>query len=235
MIGYVETTQSRMKYLCDYLGDSTSTTFNNCDNSGLKKVMVNVTPEWIEKLQAFREDYFPILEVEKRGTHLVDGVAASYYGFSNVGASLHRCKYENGGDFPDFLLRLTLKAFRKKFEQEIFDWILYVPPTKSGDLVRNFATKVSQVLKFPISHKLIKHRVTGEQKIFESAYLKVDNVKDAFIYSLPDEIMGKSILLIDDIFDSGATIREIGRYLTNLGASKIAPLVIARTVGGDLI
>jgi len=60
-------------------------------------------------------------------------------------------------------------------------------------------------------------------------------VKDAFIFSLPDEIKGKNILLFDDIFDSGATIKEIGRYLTKLGASKIAPLVIARTVGGDLL
>jgi ATP-dependent DNA helicase RecQ len=41
--------------------------------------------------------------------------------------------------------------------------------------------------------------------------------------------------LIDDIFDSGATIKEIGRYLSNFGASKIATLVIARTVGGDLV
>jgi len=40
--------------------------------------------------------------------------------------------------------------------------------------------------------------------------------------------------LIDDIFDSGATIKEIGRYLTNAGAQIIAPLVIAKTVGGDI-
>ncbi len=56
-----------------------------------------------------------------------------------------------------------------------------------------------------------------------------------FIHKVPDEIKGKTVLLIDDIFDSGATIKEIGRYLTNLGVSKIAPLVIAKTVGGDLV
>lgn len=235
MIEYVETTQSRMKYLCDYLGDSSFHSFNNCDNTGLKKITGIVTPEWFQKLQDFREDYFPELEVETRGTHLVNGVAASYYGVSNVGAALHRSKYENGGDFPDFLLRLILKAFRKKFGQEKFDLILYVPPTKSGDLVKNFAMKVSQVLKFPISHNLTKQRITNEQKVFENSYLKSDNVKNAFMYKIPDEIKGKSILLIDDIFDSGATIMEIGRYLTNLGVLKIVPLVIARTVGGDLV
>ena len=166
---------------------------------------------------------------------LVNGVAASYYGVSNVGAALHRSKYENGGDYPDFLLRLILKAYRKKFGQEIYDLVLYVPPTKSGDLVKNFASKVSQVLKFPISHNLNKIRQTKEQKIFENGYLKSDNVSGAFSYSAPDEICGKSILLIDDIFDSGSTIKEIGKYLSNLGALRIAPLVIARTVGGDLV
>ena len=50
----------------------------------------------------------------------------------------------------------------------------------------------------------------------------------------PEEVIGKTILLIDDIFDSGATIKEIGKYLSNLEALKIAPLVIARTVGGDI-
>jgi ATP-dependent DNA helicase RecQ len=48
-------------------------------------------------------------------------------------------------------------------------------------------------------------------------------------------ISGKKILLMDDIFDSGATVKEIGKYLTSLGAEKIAPLVIAKTVGGDVV
>jgi ATP-dependent DNA helicase RecQ len=235
MIEYVETTLSRMKYLCDYLGDRSSKTFTNCDNTGLKKITVTVTPEWAQKLQDFREDYFPELAVETRGTNLINGVAASYYGVSNVGNALHCSKYEDGGDFPDFLLKLILKAYRKKFRQDTFDLILYVPPTKSGDLVKNFAFKVSQVFKFPISHNLVKKRETSEQKNFENTLLKADNVKDAFVYENPAEIRGKSILLIDDIFDSGATVKEIGRYLTNLGASKIAPLIIARTVGGDLL
>lgn len=235
MIGYVEITGSRMKYLCDFLGDSNNQTYNNCDNTGLQKLKVTVTPDWEQKLQAYRENYFPELKVETTGTNLVNGIAASYYGVSNVGAAIHRSKYENGGDFPDFLLRLTLKAYRKKFGQEKFDMILYVPPTKSGELVKNFAIKISQVLKFPVSHNLGKQRQTSEQKVFENSYLKSDNVRDAFTYNNPSEIKDKSILLIDDIFDSGATVKEIGRYLTNLNAKKIAPLVIARTVGGDLV
>ncbi len=235
MIAYVQTDTSRMKFLCDYLGDNTTRAFNNCDNTGEKKITVSVTPEWMEKLQNFRENYFPELDVESKGSNIVNGVAASYYGVSNVGTALHRSKYENGGDFPDFLLKLVLKAFRKKFGQEKFDLILYVPPTSSGDLVKNFALKVSQVLKFPISDNLVKVRKTNEQKIFENGFLKTDNVSGAFTYTAPNEIKGKSILLVDDIFDSGATVKEIGKLLTTFGALKIAPIVIARTVGGDTL
>lgn len=236
MIQYVETTQSRMKFLCDFLGDSTTHNFTNCDNTDLKKITVEQpNEEWSQKLQDFREDYFPNLEVEARGSNIVNGVAASYYGVSNVGAALHRSKYETKEDFPDFLLKLCLKAYRKKFGQEKFDFIAYVPPTSSGDLVKNFATKLSQVLKFPITHDLIKNRPTNEQKVFENTLLKSDNIKGAFSFKNPAELVGKSILLIDDIFDSGATIKEVGRLFTNLGALKITPLVIAKTLGGVIV
>lgn len=235
MIAYVETKKSRMKFLCDYLGDITNDIFTNCDNTGENKIHVEVTSEWAEKLQIFRENYFPDLEVESKGSNLINGVAASYYGVSNVGAALHRSKYDQGGDFPDFLLRLALKAIRKKFGPDKFDLIVYVPPTASGDLVKNFAVKLSNIIKCPISHNLIKVRETKEQKVFENGYLKTENVSGAFTFITPNEIKGKSILLIDDIFDSGATLKEIGKLLTNFGAMKISPVVIARTVGGDIV
>jgi ATP-dependent DNA helicase RecQ len=235
MIEYVETAKSRMNFLCDYLGDNSNSTFTNCDNTGEKKMTVSITPNWVEELQNFRGNYFPELEVESKGSNIVNGVAASYYGVSNIGAALHRSKYEKAGDFPDFLLKLVLKAFRKKYGQEKFDLVVYIPPTSSGDLVKNFAVKLAQVLKFPISHNLQKSRQTKEQKVFENGFLKTDNVSGAFTFATPNDIEGKSILLVDDIFDSGATIKEIGKLLTNFGAIKIAPIIIARTVGGDLV
>ncbi len=234
MLEYVFTTEPRMKFLCEYLGDNPPNKFDNCDNSKYKKRTVQSDKSTIEKLTEFRETYFPVLNVESNNSNIKNGIASSYYGVSNVGTVLHRCKYENGGDFPDFLLKLTLKAFRKTFGNKHFDMIVYVPPTTSGELVKNFAEKISYVLKVPISHKLIKQRETQPQKVFQNGYLKRDNVSGAFNYTAPDEINNKSILLVDDIFDSGATIKEIGKLLTNFGAKSIVPLVIARTVGGDL-
>jgi ATP-dependent DNA helicase RecQ len=130
---------------------------------------------------------------------------------------------------------MTLRAFGKIFKDEKFDLLLYVPSTVSGDLVKNFAEKISRTLEIPISHNLVKTRETQEQKIFQSAISKKENLKDAFEYQPVEEIQGKTILLFDDIFDSGATIKEIGRLLTKLGAEKIVPLTIAKTIGGELV
>ena len=295
MVGYINTSQPRMQYLCEFLDDDNNINYSNCDNTNLDKLTVALTYEWQKKLSDFRENYFPILEVSEttskthkpsnikwtinipsenkidvykndqlfgsfscvinwnnfsveerefveslleshlaRKSHIVNGVAASYYGVSNVGSALHRSKYENGGDFPDFLLRLTLKAFFKTFGNSKFDMVLYVPPTHSGDLVKNFAGKFASAIKVPISHKLVKIRQTSEQKVFQNSYLKQENVKDAFSYLSPEEINGKKIVLLDDIFDSGATIKEIGKLLTALGAETIVPIAIAKTVGGDI-
>jgi len=234
MIAYSESSACRMDFLCRYLGDELVNHCHKCDNDNQQNIHYEISESWFNKINEFRDTYFPELTIESTNSNIVNGVASSYYGITNVGATIHRCKYENGGDFPNYLLRKTLRAFRHKFGNEEFDLVVYVPPTESGDLVKNFAEKVSQTLKSTISHKLSKSTTTKPQKVFQNFILKKDNVKDVFFYTDETEISGKKILLIDDIFDSGATIKEIGRYFTRLGAEKIAPLVIAKTVGGDI-
>lgn len=168
-----------------------------------------------------------------KASRLVNGYASSYYGVSNVGAALHRSKYENGGDFPDFLLKKTLSVYGKKFKGLHPDLVMYLPPTKSGDLVKNFATKFARVINIPISHDLIKTRITQEQKIFQNSLGKQENVAGAFDVN-EDVVKGKTIVLLDDIYDSGSTLKEVGKLLTQKGAKYIVPLVIAKTVGGTL-
>ena len=174
-----------------------------------------------------------IKEHVAKASRLVNGYASSFYGVSNVGAALHRSKYENGGDFPDFLLKKTLSVFAKKFKVADFDLVLYVPPTKSGDLVKNFAVKFAAVIGRPVSHALVKVRETQEQKMFQNTYGKHENVAGAFDIDA-ETVKGKTIVLLDDIYDSGATLKEAGDLLTRKGARCIVPIVIAKTVGGTL-
>ena len=187
----------------------------------------------INLLEYNQEEREIIEEHLGKASRLVDGYAASYYGVSNVGAAIHRSKYENGGDFPDFLLKKTLSVFGKKFRGIHFDLVLYLPPTNSGDLVKNFATKFARVIGVPISHELIKVRITQEQKMFQNAYSKQENVCCAFDID-EDIVKDKYIVLLDDIYDSGATLKEVGKLLTQKGAKCIVPIVIAKTVGGTL-
>lgn len=107
---------------------------------------------------------------------------------------------------------------------------MYVPPTASGDLVRHFAQKFSYVIKVPVCHDLKKIRTTNEQKIYQNAFGKQENVQGAF--DIDANVEGKNILLIDDIYDSGATVKEVAKMLTAKGARYITPIVIAKTVGG---
>jgi ATP-dependent DNA helicase RecQ len=227
---YIDLSSCRLSFLRSYLGDKPMKVCGNCDIDKKDIQIAQTTAEGLGLINAFRETFFPVLEVSNTKNNMVDGVAASYYGISNAGAAIRRSKYEGGGDFPDFLLKLTLKAFRKYFGQEEFDLVMYVPPTESGDLVKNFAVKIAGVLKLPLSHDLMKIRGTQPQKDFESVIGKRDNLAGAFDCHI--DVRDKKILLVDDIFDSGQTLKTIGMLLKNKGALMTAPLTIAKTVGG---
>jgi len=43
-------------------------------------------------------------------------------------------------------------------------------------------------------------------------------------------LKGKNVLLVDDVFTTGATVRECVRELKKAGAKKIGVLVVARSV-----
>jgi ComF family protein len=54
------------------------------------------------------------------------------------------------------------------------------------------------------------------------------NVEDAFFINNPEQFLKKNVILIDDIFTSGTTLKEAARVLKLAGANKITALVIAR-------
>jgi len=233
MLTYTGIQSCRMDYLCRYLGDSRIRRCGKCDNDLGRSHTVSIPESMKRRIEQFNETYLPVLKVESKDSNIVNGIAAGYYGFSQIGSIIHRCKYENGGDFSDYIVKKTVKAFKRWFGGDKFDMLLYVPPTESGNLVRNFAVKLSKILEIPISHDLKKVTRTKPQKIFQNYFLKRENVFGAFAFEKSKDLKGKSVLLIDDIFDSGSTIVEIGKLLTDLGTSVIAPVVIAKTVGGS--
>ncbi len=55
-----------------------------------------------------------------------------------------------------------------------------------------------------------------------------ENIRGSFKILKPELVAGKNILLTDDVFTSGATMREAARVLKSAGANKIIATVIAR-------
>jgi ComF family protein len=55
-----------------------------------------------------------------------------------------------------------------------------------------------------------------------------DNVHQAFAVPQPEEVKGKNILLVDDLYTTGATVRECARVLKRAGAKRVEVLTVAR-------
>jgi ComF family protein len=76
---------------------------------------------------------------------------------------------------------------------------------------------------------LIRRRRTPSQGK-RSAVARRRNVAGAFALRQPGEIRGKRVVLIDDVFTTGATVEECARVLKRAGAARVDVLAVARVV-----
>ncbi|MDA8100006.1 MAG: ComF family protein [Nitrospiraceae bacterium] len=76
---------------------------------------------------------------------------------------------------------------------------------------------------------LIRLRPTRPQ-VELSGLDRTANVRDAFGLGRPSAVEGKSVLVIDDVFTTGATMHECSRVLKEAGASSVTALTLARAV-----
>ncbi|MGA7562696.1 MAG: ComF family protein [Desulfobaccales bacterium] len=54
------------------------------------------------------------------------------------------------------------------------------------------------------------------------------NVRAAFSVSRPEEVQGKNVLLIDDLYTTGSTVKECALALRRAGAARVEVLTVAR-------
>lgn len=92
------------------------------------------------------------------------------------------------------------------------------------------ARVVARQLSLPLVPALIRTRATSQQASLDAA-ARTRNVEGAF--ALTQEIRGQAILLVDDVFTTGATLEAAARPLLQAGASSVTALTFARTPLGD--
>jgi predicted amidophosphoribosyltransferase len=56
------------------------------------------------------------------------------------------------------------------------------------------------------------------------------NIKGAFRVRAPEKVNAKKVLLIDDVYTTGATVNECARVLLKAGAEIIDVLTVARAM-----
>ncbi len=75
---------------------------------------------------------------------------------------------------------------------------------------------------------LVRIRKTASQIKQPSREARAENVRGCFALRDAPKIAGKNVFLIDDVFTSGATMRELAWLLKTNGAKKIIALVTAK-------
>lgn len=97
---------------------------------------------------------------------------------------------------------------------------------QAGELARALSVKT----RVPwLSHTLQRHRPTASQG-HKPAAARHDNVHNAFRITSPNHVhlKNKTIILIDDVYTTGATIRACCKTLLKAGVKEILVLTLAR-------
>jgi ComF family protein len=92
------------------------------------------------------------------------------------------------------------------------------------------ARQVSRLYGVPVDpFTLCRARETAPQtELSEDERRK--NVRGAFATSAEKSLKGRSVLLVDDVYTSGATVNECSRVLIRDGAREVTVLTLARAI-----
>lgn len=130
------------------------------------------------------------------------------------------------------LAQLLAQLLEEGLFSEPIDGITFVPMSPESERLRGFnqaellAECLGQLVKVPVFATLRKIRQTRPQ-VELSGKERIENVKGAFAPQGPTRC--EKILLIDDVFTTGATATECSRTLKAAGYKRVYVLTLART------
>ncbi len=148
--------------------------------------------------------------------------------FENKGISqtaMYKFKFSKNIKSSNFFGFEMAKAVETVFDDINFDYITFVPMHFLKKLKRGFnqseilANKLSKILKVPLRNDLlnVKFSFRSQHDLdFKQRYANVKN-----LYTYKRKIAGKTILLVDDIKTSGASLDACAKQLILAGADNV--------------
>ncbi len=158
--------------------------------------------------------------------------AARYRG--SLRKVLHSFKYEHAAWLTWDLANMMLACFKANYGIVDVDAVVPVPLHPVREVWRSYnqahllATRLAAMLgKTVVAGCLKRVRMTGKQTNL-TATDRRDNVRKAFEGRMHSWLEGRTILLVDDVMTTGATVQEASRALKDAGAARVYVITVAR-------
>ena len=121
-------------------------------------------------------------------------------------------------DFSDYSLMMPVPLHIKRLRERGFNQSLIL------------ARAIGRKKHIPVNFSLLKrHKYTLTQTGYHKQERK-QNIRGAFEVTDSKKITGSNILLIDDVYTTGATVNECAKILMKAGAQKVSVLTLARVL-----
>lgn len=145
-----------------------------------------------------------------------------------------RLKYSDRTDLRRFFVHFMLKAGKELFVKT--DIITPVPLHWHRKLKRMYnqadvlGELLAQKLNKPYHSYLLARQKNTHSQEHKSAQERLKNVQGAFRVNKPELVKNKTILIIDDVFTTGATVSACAKELKKYGAKAVYVLTIAQVI-----
>ena len=147
---------------------------------------------------------------------------------------IHRYKYNRAFWFEPFLIDLFASRAGRDLQAEQWDWIVPVPlhPTKQREREFNQAERLarglSRATRIPVNTGLVQRILPTRTQTRLTREQRLANVREAFALKAGVRLTGARLLVVDDVFTTGATTNACARVLRRAGAADVCVWTVAR-------
>jgi ComF family protein len=100
-----------------------------------------------------------------------------------------------------------------------------------SELIAHHAIKLGAGSGRLVLHsRVLERRRETHSQIGLTRHQRRENLRGSLTVTRPEEISGREILLVDDVFTTGTTVSECARVLRRAGASRVFVATVARTL-----